>query len=188
MRRSRTIGRGGYVMVLFALLLFGLMAMAALVIDIGLARLTQRQMQVAATSAALEGLRGRSEEGSGLTLEDRQAAAEQIIAWTFDDDLDADNGGRWDRRWWRGVWCGPTGQLFGRRGQPESLCQPVDDGRSQQFGLQTNNAARHGNGGRGSVFVSTCNVVEPSMTTPSCSHKVRPFRSCLVVGRRLIVS
>lgn len=86
MNRGRaTRSRGGYVMVLFAMLLFGLMAMAALVIDIGFARLAQRQMQSAADSAALEGLRG---DGI-IDYEDRQAAAEQFIAWTFSDDLDA---------------------------------------------------------------------------------------------------
>jgi len=46
-------------MVLFAMLLFGLFAMATLVIDLGVVRVTQRQMQTAADSAALEGLRFR---------------------------------------------------------------------------------------------------------------------------------
>ena len=80
--------RDGYVMVLLAMLLLGLFAMAALVIDLGFARLAQRQMQTAADAAALEGLRGE-----GITpYEDRQAAAEQLIAWTFDDDLDVAGG------------------------------------------------------------------------------------------------
>jgi len=96
MNRCRTIKSGmrrrrdGYVMVLVAMLLFGLMAMAALVIDIGFARLAQRQMQTAADAAALEGLRG--EGGIALLYADRQQQAEQIIAWTFDDDLNPDNG------------------------------------------------------------------------------------------------
>ncbi|WP_231742416.1 TadE/TadG family type IV pilus assembly protein [Stieleria varia] len=76
-------GRGGYVMVLVAMMLFGLFAMAALVIDLGFARLAQRQMQSAADAAALEGLRG---EGI-VDFEDRQVAAEPFIAWTFADDL-----------------------------------------------------------------------------------------------------
>lgn len=75
-------------MVLVAMLLFGLMAMAALVIDIGFARLAQRQMQTAADAAALEGLRGEGVVG----YEDRQDAAELQIAWTFDDDLEVING------------------------------------------------------------------------------------------------
>ena len=82
--------RNGYVMVLFAMLLFGLFAIAALVIDLGFARLAQRQMQSAADSAALEGLHG--EGGATLTYLQRQERAEQIIAWTFDDDLDSSNG------------------------------------------------------------------------------------------------
>lgn len=84
----QTHRRGGYVMVLFAMLLFGIMAMAALVIDIGFARLAQRQLQSAADSAALEGLRGQGV----IDYEDRQTNAEQLIARHFDDDLDADNG------------------------------------------------------------------------------------------------
>ncbi len=64
-RSYRRSHRGGYVLVLVALILFGLMAMAALVIDIGLARLAQRQMQTAADTAALEALRGK---GSVTTL------------------------------------------------------------------------------------------------------------------------
>jgi len=70
------------------MLLFGIMAMAALVIDIGFARLAQRQMQSAADSAALEGLRGQGI----VSYEDRQVNAETFIAWHFDDDLDAANG------------------------------------------------------------------------------------------------
>ena len=66
------------------------MGLAALVIDIGFARLTQRQMQTAVDSAALEGLRGRG----ALGFSDRQIAAKKMAAWHFDDDLDpaADDG------------------------------------------------------------------------------------------------
>lgn len=89
MRAARN-RRGGYAMVLLATLLFGLMAMAALVIDLGFARLAQRQLQSAADAAALEGLRGQGSAAS--TYEDRQAAAEQLVVWTFDDDLNPTNG------------------------------------------------------------------------------------------------
>lgn len=82
--------RDGYVMVLFAMLLFGLMALAALVIDLGFTRLTHRQMQTAADAAALEGLRGQGL--ASPTFSERQAAAADLVNWTFDDDLDASNG------------------------------------------------------------------------------------------------
>jgi Flp pilus assembly protein TadG len=85
--RGKRNQRGGYVMVLLAMLLFGLMAMAALVIDLGFARLAHKQMQSAADAAALEGLRGEGD--ASLSYEDRQTAAEQLITWTFDDDLAA---------------------------------------------------------------------------------------------------
>lgn len=84
-----TISRqGGYVLVLVAMLLFGLFAMAALVIDLGFARVAQRQMQTASDAAALEGLRGEGVRDYGT----RQDAAEQLVTWTFDDDLNATNG------------------------------------------------------------------------------------------------
>ena len=87
-RQTRQINRQGYVTVLFAMLLFGIMALAALVIDIGFARLAQRQMQSATDSAAIEGLRG---QGS-VDYEERQFSAAQFVAWHFDNDLDATNG------------------------------------------------------------------------------------------------
>lgn len=60
-RQRRRPDRAGYALVLFLMVFFGLMGLAALVIDLGFARLAQRQMQCAVDSAALEGLRFRSE-------------------------------------------------------------------------------------------------------------------------------
>ncbi len=51
--------RKGFTLVIFALLMFALLALAALVIDLGIVRTTQRQMQTATDSAALEGMRFR---------------------------------------------------------------------------------------------------------------------------------
>lgn len=82
--------RRGYVLVLVAMLLFGLMAVAALVIDLGFARLTHQQMRTASDSAALEGLRGEGD--SDLTYTDRQDSAEELVGWSFDDDLNPSNG------------------------------------------------------------------------------------------------
>lgn len=95
--RSRRNHRRGYTLVFFVMMLFGIMAMAALVIDIGFARLTQRQMQVAADGAALEGLRFRDDYPPGYSaptsLEDaRRQQASDIVAWTFDDNFDPSDG------------------------------------------------------------------------------------------------
>jgi len=95
-RKRRGARRRGYTLVFFAMMLFGLMAMAALVIDIGFARLTQRQMQIAADAAALEGLRFRDvyppEYATPMSLEEaRRRQASNIVAWTFDDDFDPSN-------------------------------------------------------------------------------------------------
>ena len=52
-------------LVLFVMMFFGLMGLAALVIDMGFARLAQRQMQTAVDSAALEGLRWQAASANG---------------------------------------------------------------------------------------------------------------------------
>jgi hypothetical protein len=80
--------RGGYVLVLFALAAVIVFGFAALVIDLGFARLTQAQMNSAVDSAALEGLRFRD----SLTDEERRQAASLMAALVFDDDLDPTNG------------------------------------------------------------------------------------------------
>jgi hypothetical protein len=84
LRPRHRFHRRGYALVFFVMFLFAFMALAALVIDIGFARLTQQQMRTAADSGALEGLRG---EGS-LDYDDRRESARQVVAWHFDDDLD----------------------------------------------------------------------------------------------------
>ena len=55
LHRGKRADRAGYALVLFVMMFFGLMGLAALVIDIGFVRLAQRQMQTAVDSAALEG-------------------------------------------------------------------------------------------------------------------------------------
>lgn len=58
---GQPVCRGGYALVLFVLASFVLFAFAAMVIDLGLARHTQAQMNSAVETAALEGLRFRDE-------------------------------------------------------------------------------------------------------------------------------
>ena len=67
------------------MMMFGIMALAALVIDIGFARLAQRQLQTAAESGAVEGLRG----DGVVPYADRRNSARDFVNWHFDDDLDA---------------------------------------------------------------------------------------------------
>ncbi len=113
-RRRKRPDRAGYALVLFLMIFFGLMGLAALVIDMGFARLAQRQMQTAVDSAALEGLRWRdglpaaigtdpeflalrpSFNPSAPTVGDmdcaRRLMAGRMTANTFDDDLNPANG------------------------------------------------------------------------------------------------
>jgi hypothetical protein len=120
--------RRGNVLVFFAFFAFAAMAIAGLVVDLGMARLTQMQMQAAADSAALEGLRFRDDlpaawRPNGTTPPNlpqalinsigpqptstydptnpawqawidgaRRFAASEVVAVTFDDDLNPANG------------------------------------------------------------------------------------------------
>ena len=92
--QKRDPRRCGYTLVFFAMLMFALMGLAALVIDIGFARLTQRQMQTAVDSAAIEGLRFRDDPNvpEADRDESRRNRASDVVAMIFDDDLDPDNG------------------------------------------------------------------------------------------------
>ena len=80
---SRGRDRAGYVLVLFVMMFLGLMGLAALVIDLGFARLAQRQMQSAVDSAALEGLRWR----------DVQQGGSLPPAWLVNQDFQNQTGG-----------------------------------------------------------------------------------------------
>ncbi len=125
----RTAGaRRGNVLVFFAFFLFAAFAIAGLVADMGVARLTQMQMQTAADSAARDGLRFRDDlpaawRPNGTTPPNlpqaltnqvgpqpntpydptnpawqtwidgaRRFAASNLVAVTFDDDLNPANG------------------------------------------------------------------------------------------------
>jgi hypothetical protein len=138
-RRRYRRHRGGYVLVLFALLFFGLLALAALVIDLGFARLTQRQMQTAADGAALEGLRFRDGVPEAWLTDDqivaefgpapmpqepsnpdwvfwlngvRRWAASRHVRMVFDDDLNPTDGDL------HNFGAGPEFELSGGVGDP----------------------------------------------------------------------
>jgi len=87
----------------FVLIVFAMFAVLSLVIDMGYARLTQAQMQNAADTAALEGMRKRDvgvlDPATGQTVDDpfasdclRRAAANRLVHWVFDDDFNLTNG------------------------------------------------------------------------------------------------
>jgi hypothetical protein len=74
-----------------AIVVIGCVALGSLVIDLGIAILTQVQMQAVADSAALEGLRFRDaidSSGQPIGDEGRRAAAARMASLVFDDDLD----------------------------------------------------------------------------------------------------
>jgi len=86
--------RAAAVLILFAMLVFVFLAIAGLVIDMGVAHLTQAQMQVAADSAAIEGCRWRNfDEGPGFSNTEKRKNAVDIVRLTFDDDMHPTQGG-----------------------------------------------------------------------------------------------
>jgi Putative Flp pilus-assembly TadE/G-like len=84
--------RRGTVLIQFALIVFALMALAAIVIDLGFVRLTQQEMQTGTDAAALEGLRWRDEPVpaswtlTGNSDQDRRQLASQLNALQYDAD------------------------------------------------------------------------------------------------------
>ncbi len=86
--------RRGASLILFAMLVFVVLAMAGLVIDVGVAHLAQAQMQTAVDTAALEGCRWRNYD-EYLTSSDsgRRREVSELVRLVFDDDLDPTRGG-----------------------------------------------------------------------------------------------
>ena len=92
-RAARRDDRRGGVMVVFALLVFALMGIAAVAIDVGLASLTQAQMQTAVDTAALEGVQHRDfrdyrHESNSF----RRPRVSELVRHVFDDDLHPTSG------------------------------------------------------------------------------------------------
>jgi hypothetical protein len=89
------------VLIQLALIVFGLFGILAAIVDMGFVRLTQVQMQVAADSAAMEGLRARDSEPDDAGSIDgfasdcmRRLVARDFVQWTFDDDFDLSGDSR----------------------------------------------------------------------------------------------
>ena len=77
----RMSARRGSIMTLFAVLLFALLPLMALIIHTGFVTLTRRQMQTAVNTAAKEGLRIQFSGGS-------RSDVSELLSLVFDDDLD----------------------------------------------------------------------------------------------------
>jgi hypothetical protein len=72
-----------------ALAVFAIFGILSLVVDLGFVRLTQVQMQNAADTAAIEGLRERDLEPDPFRSDCmRRTTARNFVSWTFDDDYD----------------------------------------------------------------------------------------------------
>lgn len=87
-RSQQRPDESGAVLVLFALLLFGVFGMLGVVVDGGRLRVTKQQLDAGVEIAALEGLRFKDREGDAA----RRLRAIDAAAMLWDDDLDPDNG------------------------------------------------------------------------------------------------
>ena len=82
--------RGGSILVQVSFLLLVLMGLAAVVIDLGIARMTQGFLQASADAATLEGLRQRDALDDAVASDaQRRAAASRFAALVFDEDADS---------------------------------------------------------------------------------------------------
>lgn len=79
--------RRGSIMTLFAVLLFALLPLMALIVHTGFITLTRRQMQTAVNTAAKEGLRIELASPAGKSRND----VSTLVSLVFDDDLDTNN-------------------------------------------------------------------------------------------------
>ncbi|MEL6431973.1 MAG: pilus assembly protein TadG-related protein [Planctomycetota bacterium] len=92
--RSSTPGgdprRSGAVLIFFAFFFLAFFGLFAVVVDLGIARTTQLQMQSSADVAALEGLAGRDLDPSDFAASDlaRRQLASAFAGLVFDEDLD----------------------------------------------------------------------------------------------------
>lgn len=86
--------RRGAVLVFFSFFFLALFGLFAVVVDLGIARTTQLQMQNSADVAALEGLRGRDTDPLDAAASDlaRRQLAAAAAALVFDEDLDRGTG------------------------------------------------------------------------------------------------
>ena len=135
----RRPARRGYALVLVTMLLFGLMGLAALVMNVGFPRLAQSEMQTAVDSAALEGLRNGRPQAS------------QIVSELFSDSTDA-NGQTVQ------YGAGPVVNFSGGVGDPDlaaaQLMQTGNPPVYQPGELQVN----EGNAAEGDVVAGTYGV------------------------------
>lgn len=90
---ARRVARRGVVLVFFALFVWIVMGIAALVIDQGVARLTQRQLHSAADGVALEAMRDRDQARNVEEINDffrdrrRRVRANRFSSWHFTPEL-----------------------------------------------------------------------------------------------------
>jgi hypothetical protein len=86
--------RRGAALIFFAMIVFAFLAVAGVVLDVGIASLTQAQMQAAVDTAAIEGCRWRNyDESLNSSLLSKRRNASNLVRLVFDDDMHPTRGG-----------------------------------------------------------------------------------------------
>jgi len=140
--------RRGAVLALFAVLLFAMLPLMALVIDLGIARVTRRQMQTAANMAALEGLRHRDDPNCtepGEKERKRREKARDVVGKIYEVGEDGQPRGQFKGYLVEGTGTILEGTNF--RASPKIMTddqgRPIIDRYSRDLELNEGNAA-HG--------------------------------------------
>ena len=89
--RAAPQGRRGVVVLFFSFFFVAFLGLCAVVVDLGIARTTQLQMQTSADVAALEGLAGRDSAAPDADQARRESAS-LLAQLVFDEDLDLATG------------------------------------------------------------------------------------------------
>jgi len=91
--RDGAHSRHGVALVMFVVLVFAFFAIAGVAIDVGMASLTQQQMQVAVDPAAMEGVRLRDYSVyQHISDPNRRPRVSNLVRLVFDDDLHPTGG------------------------------------------------------------------------------------------------
>ncbi|MBI5363318.1 MAG: Tad domain-containing protein [Planctomycetes bacterium] len=140
--------KAGVALVLFAVLVFAMLGIAALTVDLGFASLGQAQMQAAADTAALEGVRRRDYDVyRPVSNLHRRLIVSELVREVLDDDLH------------------PTGGIA--FSDPYRGALPADDSDGQRFGA---GPVMRLEGGIGEANASAL-IVIPDESTANASER-----------------
>jgi Putative Flp pilus-assembly TadE/G-like len=144
-----------------AMIAFAMFGVLAMVADLGYVTLTRVQMQNAADSAALEGMRKRNFDANVFGSDCvRRVAARDMVRWTFDDNLDIDSV---DANSPQNFGAGPTAEFTHGDGSTANAYQTIG-GLSvykPNLGLNQGSNVEHGDMVSGNMSADLSSLSDP---------------------------